>query len=833
MKTNYCLRLVAITLLLMAGWSGPAAPVAQDTPGASHVLGDCLVLEPLGTGVRSLVFTDPVEEQYVRGTLVPPKAGDELRGAGKAAKWTAAKADAAGALQHDALKGGYCWWNVTLPRAGTFLLHAAGHVSVYVNGEPRVGDVYGMGIVHLPVRLTAGENRLLFRCARGRLNARIDPAAEGIQVFEHDSTLPDILTGPAREYWAAVLLANITDKSCHVRVSATVDGGEFSAAEVRMAPYSVRKAAITFKMPAIAEQKELRLKVSAGRVTADAPGRRADEPESTREFKLAVRGPRQNHKVTFRSGIDGSVQYYAVNPARPVSDDQPLGIVLSCHGASVEATNQAAAYSEKSWCHIVCPTNRRHYGFDWEDWGRQDAIEVLEHAKATLKHDPSMVYLTGHSMGGHGAWQLAAHHPDRFAAVGPSAGWCSFWSYGGKQQAADDAMSTLLRRSENGSDTMLLKQNYAQMGVYILHGDADDNVPVSEARFMRDGLKDFHADLHYHEEPGVGHWWDRGDNKGDKGADCVDWQPMFDLFARRRIPAPGQVREIDFTTVSPGISAGCNWATIDQQQAPFATSRIQLRCAPNMRRVSGATHNVRQLALHVGAAMASGDIAIELDGEKLGTPWPADGIVRLRRDEKWSVAAFTEGARSPARGGGFRSAFHNDCVIVHGTGGSEAERRWAAAKARFDAEQFWYRGNGSIEIMPDTEFDAAANHSRNVILVGSPETNSAYKAMKIDSPVRVAGGKVFVGDKELSSDMALLAVVPKPGSHTASVGLICGSNLCGMRLINRIPYLAPGIGVPDFVVFDAKMLRDGIDGVRAAGYFDNDWRLYESDIVIR
>jgi len=32
-------------------------------------------------------------------------------------------------------------------------------------------------------------------------------------------------------------------------------------------------------------------------------------------------------------------------------------------------------------------------------------------------------------MGGHGAWQIGSLYPDRFAAIGPSAGWLSFDSY--------------------------------------------------------------------------------------------------------------------------------------------------------------------------------------------------------------------------------------------------------------------------------------------------------------------------------------------------------------------------------------------------------------------
>jgi len=43
-----------------------------------------------------------------------------------------------------------------------------------------------------------------------------------------------------------------------------------------------------------------------------------------------------------------------------------------------------------------------------EDWGRMDAIEVLDHAMKALNPDSSRIYLTGHSMGGHGAWQIGA-----------------------------------------------------------------------------------------------------------------------------------------------------------------------------------------------------------------------------------------------------------------------------------------------------------------------------------------------------------------------------------------------------------------------------------------
>src|SRR5262249_7420288 len=161
-----------------------------------------------------------------------------------------------------------------------------------------------------------------------------------------------------------------------------------------------------------------------------------------------------------------------------------------------EASGQAACFSPKTWAHVVATTNRRPYGFDWEDWGRLDAMEVLELATKELSTDPRRTYLTGHSMGGHGTWHLGATFPDRLAAIGPSAGWISFWSYAGARKPENPTpVDELLLRCTNPSDTLALAHNYAQHGIYVLHGDRDDTVPVQQARTMRQVLAGFHPDF--------------------------------------------------------------------------------------------------------------------------------------------------------------------------------------------------------------------------------------------------------------------------------------------------------------------------------------------------
>jgi dienelactone hydrolase len=508
--------------------------------------------------------------------------------------------------------------------------------------------------------------------------------------------------------------------------------------------------------------------------------------------------------------------------------------VLSLHGASVQASGQAAAYSPKSWCHIVCPTNRRPYGFDWEDWGRLDAMEVLAHAQATLENDPTKVWLTGHSMGGHGTWTVGSHFPDRFAAIAPSAGWESFWSYaGGGGHPPEFAVSDILTRSANPYRTLLRKYNYSSQGIYILHGDADDNVPVTEARAMRDALKEFHTDLGYFEQPGAGHWWDAGH---DEGADCLDWRPIFDLFARRRLPQAHEVQAIDFTTVCPEHSANCHWTRIETQQVQLAPSRVQISVYPNKGEFEGTTENVRRMSLDVKAVMPRRDtLKLRLDGVELEAKWP-EGRLHLRReDDKWSVIdAPSLALKGPHRGGLFKNAFNRSFVYVYGTKGSEADTAANLEKTRFDLEQWGYRANGSFDVVRDVEFDDNTYAGSNIILVGNADTNSAWDKVLKDCPLRILNGKAVIGEREVKGDhLAMLFVYPRAGSDNNCVGVIGGTGVKGIKLTNRIGYFISGAAFPDVILFEPGMLQTGTGGVLAAGFLGEDWSVERGEITWR
>jgi predicted peptidase len=88
-------------------------------------------------------------------------------------------------------------------------------------------------------------------------------------------------------------------------------------------------------------------------------------------------------------------------------------------------------------------------------------LGLLDHLAKTYKVDESKVYLTGLSMGGFGAWRLAADHPERFAAMVPICG-------GGKVEDAEKLKS---------------------LPIWVFHGVADPTVPVQRSTEMVEAIK--------------------------------------------------------------------------------------------------------------------------------------------------------------------------------------------------------------------------------------------------------------------------------------------------------------------------------------------------------
>jgi predicted peptidase len=94
-------------------------------------------------------------------------------------------------------------------------------------------------------------------------------------------------------------------------------------------------------------------------------------------------------------------------------------------------------------------------------WGPVELLALLDDLSDRYKVDPDRIYVTGLSMGGFGAWQLAAYAPDRLAAIAPICG-------GGEVRWAE---------------------RIAHLPVWAFHGAQDRAVPVKRSEEMVQALR--------------------------------------------------------------------------------------------------------------------------------------------------------------------------------------------------------------------------------------------------------------------------------------------------------------------------------------------------------
>ncbi len=768
---------------------------------------------------REGLYNDQFVYRYFSQEFKTPKEGSVFftNDKGQDIVWKAIKADTAGRFTSREASNGYIYLSYNSPKEQNAVLNISGNSMFYFNGEPHAGDIYSDKWLYTPVKLKKGLNEIYIRTSRYMYQgviARLSFSETPVLIKTEDATLPHMIVGAKNDQLlGAIVVINTTNQSLKdIKIRSKLNGKEITVDVPSILPLSSRKIGFQFNGSGISGKGthscELALLSKGKEITRS-------------EVKVESVLPDEPYKKTFISNIDGSVQYYAVNPQSTLTS-APSSFFLSVHGAGVEAIGQAKAYKPKDWGNLVAPTNRRPRGFNWEDWGRIDAMEVLDLAVKEFNPDPSKIYLTGHSMGGHGTWYLGATFPGKWAAIAPCAGYPSLMGYGSADgkipQPGDNEIEKSLYRASNGSNVFELAHNYKASGIYIHHGDSDKVVPVDYARQMRKVLAEFHPDFSYYEYPGGSHWF---------SDQSVDWPPLFEYFKWHSIQHDSARNKIDFTTANPAVSSNYYWATIMQQTEPLKYSNIKLIREAKTKSMYGETQNVSILKLNL-AAFGNDSVTLKIDGDVLKLKASAaSSYVYLARNDHWQlISEPAADKKGTLRNGTFKEPFNNRMVFVYGTTGNAQENAWSLAKARFDAETWYYRGNGAVDIVSDKEFSPANYPDRGIIIYGNSSTNSAWNKMLAKCPIQVSRGSIKIGGKELKGEnLGAYVMYPRSDSKTASVAAITGTGPAGMHAADANQYFSGGSGFPDYMIFTDELLKSGVKGVLNAGFYNNNWEL--------
>ena len=248
-------------------------------------------------------------------------------------------------------------------------------------------------------------------------------------------------------------------------------------------------------------------------------------------FTLPFLTPQLNQDDEYLSGnisVEGTGYPYVLLPPLEIVKGEKYPLVLFLHGAGERGTDNERQkghfpdrmasewYRESFPCYVLAPQCPK--GVTWADVNyaapenkpepsdpMQAVIAALGEVVRDHPIDTDRMMLTGLSMGGYGTFDLAARHPDWFAAAAAVCG---------------------------GASERLVPR-YAGLPMHVWHGDADRSISVKRSRVMVKGMKDLGLEVYYTELPGVGHnSWEQAYAKEG----CID-----ELFAERR--NPGKIQE--------------------------------------------------------------------------------------------------------------------------------------------------------------------------------------------------------------------------------------------------------------------------------------------------
>ena len=219
-----------------------------------------------------------------------------------------------------------------------------------------------------------------------------------------------------------------------------------------------------------------------------AVGRAA--PEKTHPSKPEVKpeAPQEtgflNRRIELH-GITYRFQVYLPEDWRR-DDGKKWPIILSLHGVGARGSEgmwqtqsgvaEAVRNHPERWPFVIVMPQCQ-LSAHWTDPAMQElAMAALDQESAEFHGDTARTYLTGLSMGGYGAWELAKAHPRRWAAIAIAAGGV-FWSY----------------EPERWQQANTLPAEYARAvghtPVWLFHGSLDPTVLPRQSQLMFDAFK--------------------------------------------------------------------------------------------------------------------------------------------------------------------------------------------------------------------------------------------------------------------------------------------------------------------------------------------------------
>ncbi len=508
----------------------------------------------------------------------------------------------------------------------------------------------------------------------------------------------------------------------------------------------------------------------------------------------------------FRSAIDDSVQPYGlVTPASYSPNSRgKWRLDVWLHGRGDTTTELAFIYDRLTKpgeftpadTFVLHPFGRYSNAFKFA--GETDVFEAIEDVRRRFAIDDDRIAIRGFSMGGAGAWHLAAHHPGYWAAAAPGAGFVDTEEYQrlkDKNLLPEEWVQNLWRLTNAKSYAL----NFFNLPVIAYSGGDDPQKAAADIMSREMGWHDI--PLAHLVGPKTGHKYEPGAR--------AELARRFDLLMERGRVTPKHVRFETYTLRYPAS----HWVTIERMRNHWERASIDAKITA--KGIAVATRNVLHLRFEFGPGEAPFEpgqpVEVAVDNLIYRAPPPFS-------DGSWTFQ--TPGGRigkTPGMQGPIDDAFFSRFIFVQP---SESAPPWA--KSEFErAVREWraiFRGDVIVRaedaLLPSDIADA------NIVLWGTPDSSKLIAKWRAPAPWPTGAGQM------------LIAIFPNPESPSHYVVLNSGVTFREDHSYTNAQQTAK---LPDWAVIDTTVAPNGTHPGRIveAGFFDDEWKLPRHKMNLR
>jgi predicted esterase len=537
----------------------------------------------------------------------------------------------------------------------------------------------------------------------------------------------------------------------------------------------------------------------------------------------------------YRSSLDQSIQPYAVLLPHDYGKDPKrkwrLDIVLHGRDGTLTEAKFLATHSsapkgtDRDFIQLEV-YGRGNNAYRWA--GEADVAEAtldfegLTRPKTNEMYRPvdtSKVILRGFSMGGAGAWHLGLHHPFRYAAVGPGAGFTTTHGYiGGLPKELPEHQEKCLRIY----DAVDYAENAFNVPI-VAYSGADDPQKAA-ADNIENALKSVKQPLRFTHlvAPGLKHQMPK------------EWEDKAQAAFRKIITEREQndrehVRFVTYTTKYPHFKYGKIHAL--ERQYEKATIEVSVHKDD----FTVATANVAAFDLNLGPRNPA---VVRVDGQEVDVaasrPKESLNPLFIKKNGTWTTESrsvwegvLRKGCRqnSIALQGPIDDAFTTPFSIhaAAGAGWHQASDRFAAAEQARLIREWDKNFRGKL-----TPRDCDAVHltsARNLILFGDPGSNPLIARVLPKLPITWTSDRLVVNGVEYDAATHVpMLVYPNPENPRQYLVINSGHTFRQADFDGTNALLYPRLG--DWAVVKPKPTAKDPAAYElvAAGLFDENWQ---------